>query len=119
MRSDRGAAVVWSLALMAVLGLVAYVGAAVGALAVARQQAATVADLAALAAAQSAVDPCDRARAVAATNAVQLVGCRVEGDDVVVDLRARVPTIAAGFLAAIGAAASGLDVSARAGAPGA
>lgn len=117
MRADRGAAIVWSLGLMALLGLVGYVGAAVGAVVVARQETALVADLAALAAAQATDDPCARAAAVAASNRVDLVDCHLDHGDIVVRVRGAVPAIASRALRAFGGVVHGLDVSARAGPP--
>jgi secretion/DNA translocation related TadE-like protein len=81
------------LALAAVLAVVGAVAAAVGAVAVARHRAASVADLAALAAADRALAGqgvgCAAARRAADASAAVLVSCRVTGEiaDVVVTVR--------------------------------
>ncbi len=117
MRPDRGAAVVWSIALTAVLVLVASVGIGVGAIVVARQRLATVADLAALAGAQALTDPCEQARMVAQANAVALGSCRVDGADVVVEVRVPAPGAVAALLASLDGQAPMLVMNARAGRP--
>lgn len=84
MRGDRGAAAVLVLAMGAVLTLAGATTSAVAAVAVARQRAAAVADLAALAAAQRALEgqtaACTRAASIAAANGGTLLGCRLDGD---------------------------------------
>lgn len=117
-RSDRGAAVVWSLALVSILGLVALVGGAVGGVVTARQHVAAAADLAALAAAQAPDDPCGHAGAVAQANDVTIDGCRVVGTDVVVEVHGEPPPIVSRLLSFLGAGATPtIRVSARAGPP--
>ena len=71
-------------ALVAVVVLIVYVGAAISA----RHQSQSAADLAALAAAQQLVmgesDPCEAARAIASRMSASVKKCRVMGGDVVV-----------------------------------
>jgi secretion/DNA translocation related TadE-like protein len=81
---ERGAAAVLVLALAGVLALLGATGSALAAVAVARQRAATVADLAALAAAQRALDgpaaACTRAAQLAAADDARLLRCTLTGD---------------------------------------
>jgi secretion/DNA translocation related TadE-like protein len=92
-RDDRGSAGVLVLALAAALALIAALAASVGAVAVARHRAGSAADLAALAAADRALDgeqvACGAAqRAIGGVDGV-LEQCRLTGDvaDVVVAVR--------------------------------
>lgn len=116
-RRDRGAATVWALALVNLVLLVGLVAATVGALAVTRQRVATVADVAALAGAQAISDPCASAGASAAANHMALVGCVVDGPDVIVHVSAAAPPVARRLLAVLGQAAPDVMASARAGLP--
>lgn len=85
---ERGVAtVVGAWIIIGLVGLVVavvFVGSAV----VARHRAQSVADLAALAAAQRAMlavdDPCGAARTIAAASSVTIARCRTDGSDVVV-----------------------------------
>lgn len=78
-----------------VLVLVGVAVAALGAVAVARQRAASVADLAALAAAARVLDgqavACARAARVAERGGGRLTGCVVAGDQVLVTAQVRPP----------------------------
>ncbi len=80
--AERGSASVWVLALAGVLALVGLAGALVAAAVTARHRATAAADLAALAAAGSAVeghaDPCAAAAAVAEANGASLRSCTVD-----------------------------------------
>jgi secretion/DNA translocation related TadE-like protein len=84
-RDDRGSASVLVLALSAVLALVGILAASVGAVAVARHRAASAADLAALAAADRALDgevpACQAARRAARAVGAVLEQCRLTGDE--------------------------------------
>ncbi|MFS8499594.1 MAG: flp pilus-assembly TadE/G-like family protein [Micromonosporaceae bacterium] len=86
--TDRGSASVWCLAVGTVLLAAGLAATSLGAAQVARHQAQAAADLAALAGAPQAVRgpdaACQRAAEIAAANRARLVGCRVEGLDVVV-----------------------------------
>ena len=93
---DRGSATVWVLALAGVLGLAALAGLLVAGAVVARHRAGAAADLAALAAAGSAVageaDPCAAATRIAEANGAHLRRCAVDAGAVaevvtVVDVR--------------------------------
>lgn len=88
---DRGAASLWTLAVGLVLVSAGLAGAAVGAARVARHQAWTAADLAALAGAVRAVhgpaEACGRAAVFAAANRARLVSCSVHDLDVVVTVQ--------------------------------
>jgi secretion/DNA translocation related TadE-like protein len=115
--NDRGAATVLALALVQLLLLVAVVGAVVGTLALARARAAAVADLAAVAAAQSWGDPCADARAVADVNGMAVVSCSADGPDIVVQVATPAPDLVGRWLALMGREASDVRASARAGVP--
>ncbi|MEV6480957.1 Rv3654c family TadE-like protein [Streptomyces sp. NPDC051576] len=82
--SDRGSATVWTLAAMAVLGVVFGVVLALGQAVVARHRAAGGADLAALAAAdhwaEGGAGACARAERVARAQGARLVRCAVVGE---------------------------------------
>lgn len=113
---DRGAGAVLVLGMAALLALIASTATALVAVAVVRQRAAAVADLAALAAAQHALEgpvvACGWAGRTTAADAGRLVSCRLDGDVAEVTVEVRPP----GPLGELGAARS----RARAGpAPGA
>lgn len=105
-RDDRGAGAVLVLAMAALLALVASTAAALIAVAVARQRAAAVADLAALAAAQHALEgpvvACGWAGRTTAADAGRLLSCRLYGDVADVTVEVRPP----GPLGRLGAATS-------------
>jgi secretion/DNA translocation related TadE-like protein len=94
-RGDDGAAAVLVLAIAALVALLAATTAAVAAVGVARQRAAAVADLAALAAARHALEgpavACGWALRLAAADGAELVGCQVRGDVVEVVAQVRPP----------------------------
>jgi secretion/DNA translocation related TadE-like protein len=96
-RSDRGAASVWVLAVALCVVVVALALAAAGTVRVARHQARTAADLGALAGAVRAVEgegpACGRAAEFVAANGGRLVGCRLEGLDVVVSVEVPVTPV--------------------------
>ena len=114
---DRGAATVLALALVHLLLLVALVGALVGSVAVVKARAAAVADVAALAAAESWTDPCADARAVAQANGMEVAACGADGTDVVVAVSAPAPELVRRWLAVLGREGEPITVSARAGLP--
>ncbi|GAC1442941.1 MAG: hypothetical protein NVSMB55_15020 [Mycobacteriales bacterium] len=93
MKADRGSASILALSLASVLALIGALTAGVGAVAVARHRAASAADLAALAAADRALDgpavACAAARRTADDVAARLETCTVTGDvaEVVVAVR--------------------------------
>ncbi|GAA1515182.1 Rv3654c family TadE-like protein [Nocardioides humi] len=97
--ADRGAATVLAVALAGVLLLVGAATGLVGALLVAHRRAQAAADLSALAAATSLAgrvahpgrDPCTEATDVAAANGAALVSCRIDGREVVVEVRVTGP----------------------------
>ena len=90
---DQGVASVFVLALAAVLALLGAGSASLAGVAVARQRAASAADLSALAAAEGVLEgqsaACARARRVAALVGAELVTCSIAGDtvDLVVEVR--------------------------------
>lgn len=100
---DRGSATVWVLSCCTVILALVAATLAVGAAVVARHRAWAVADLAALAAAQSLVEgaaqPCRPAARVAAAQGGRLVGCAVVGD--VVEVIAEVSVARTGPLSAL------------------
>lgn len=114
---DRGAATVLALALVHLLLLLGLVGAVVGSSAVTRARVAAVADLAALAAAQSYGDPCSGARMVAEANGMAAVSCTADGPDIVVEIATEAPAVVARWLAVLGRDAARVTASARAGMP--
>lgn len=114
---DRGAATAWSLALVSLLLLVGLAATGVGAVAVTRQRAATVADVAAVTGAQAAVDPCAEAAAVVESNGMVTVSCDRDGDDVVVEVSAPVPPSVSRLLGLLGRSVLDVRASARAGQP--
>ena len=105
-RGQAGSAAVLVLAACSVLVLLGAVAAALAAVGVARHRAASAADLAALAAADRALQgersACDRARRAATAVGAEVAACRLDGDDAVVTVRVE-PT---GRLAALGAASA-------------
>ena len=115
---DRGAGAVLVLALAAVLTLLAATAAALTAVAVARQRAAAVADLAALAAAEHALEgpvaACAWAGRTTAADTGRLLSCRLIGDVADVTVEVRPP----GPLGRIGAATSRARAGPASTAPG-
>jgi secretion/DNA translocation related TadE-like protein len=91
---DRGAASIFVLALGLVLVAAGVTGAAVGAARVGRHQARTAADLGALAGAARAVEgtavACRRAGQLVHANKAHLTACRVDGLEIVVEVRVTV-----------------------------
>ncbi len=93
LHGDAGTATAIVLGLAAVLLLCGTVTTALGAVAIARQRAASAADLSALAAAATVLQgpevACGRARALAAEVGARLTSCNVDGDrvDVVAQVR--------------------------------
>lgn len=116
-RRERGAAMVWSLALVNVLLLIGLVVGAVGSLAVTRQRAATVADIAAVAGAQAFVDPCTESARIVAANGMATASCASDGIDVVVEVSAAAPPIVSRLLGLLGRSVPEVRASARAGPP--
>ena len=90
LRSDRGAASVWVLAVGLVIVVAGVTLAGVGAVRVARHEARAAADFGALAGAMRAVEgegsACDRAAELVAANEGRLVACRLDGFDIVVSV---------------------------------
>ena len=108
---DAGVAAVLVLALSAVLALVGSVTVTLAAVAVARQRAASVADLAALAAAQASlrgpVEACAQATRVAMLSDAFLRSCSLEGDVAVVVAEVRPPGVLGGLGSASARARAG------------
>lgn len=115
--SDAGAATVWALALVQLILLAALVSAGVASLALTRQRAATVADIAALAGAQAVADACAHAGAAAAANGMELQACAGDGTDVVVTVRAHPPELMGRLALLLGRTPGPVTATARAGAP--
>ncbi|MDI1289104.1 MAG: flp pilus-assembly TadE/G-like family protein [bacterium] len=112
---DRGAAVVWTLALLSVLLAAGALFSGVAVQAVARQRVATIADLAALAGAQTSVDPCLAAESAARANEAHLIACVLDGSDVVVSVGLPAPEFVALVLRVFGGQPKDVEASARAG----
>ena len=108
---DRGAAAVLVLACASVLVLFGMTASAVAAIGVARQRAASVADLAALAAAERALDgeqaACRRAAVVAELSDASVAWCRLDGDIAELGVRVRPPGRLGGLGTAVGRARAG------------
>lgn len=102
--SDRGVATVWAAVAIAALVSTAVFGLHLGEALVARHHAESAADLAALAGAAGVLPgeqhACAQARRVTDRMRVELVSCRVQGLDVLVDVAAQPP----GWLGELGAA---------------
>jgi secretion/DNA translocation related TadE-like protein len=109
MRGDRGAAMVWALALAGVLVIVGGAGLSLGELALAHARAGNAADLAALAGASSPSDPCGAADRVAAANSAALLDCTFDSGDLFVRVGVSSPRLARWL------ASERLEVTARAG----
>ena len=116
-RRDEGVATVLALALASILLLVGLGAMGVGALAVTRQRAVTVADVAAVAGAQAIVDPCAQAAAIVAENRMVAVSCQLDGGDVVVEVSTDVPPVVGRLLGLLGRSTPEVRASARAGPP--
>ena|SRR5215207_6343816 len=90
MSRDRGGATVWLAGLSALVGLAMAAALLRGGAVVARHQASTAADLAALAAAVQAFDgaaaACAAAEDIAARNGASVTKCVLNGDDVQVEV---------------------------------
>ncbi|MFN2494313.1 MAG: Rv3654c family TadE-like protein [Pseudonocardiaceae bacterium] len=90
---DRGSATIWAAGAIAVLMSVVVVGLHLGGVILARHQAESAADLAALAGAGAVLageqQACGQARRVTDRMRVQLVSCRARGADVLVEVTAR------------------------------
>ena len=116
-RDERGAAIVWALALVAVIAVFGLAASAVALRVAARQQAAAAADLAALAGAAAPDDQCAVAAHLADANGATLVDCRTDGTDLVVTVNAEAPNALQLFATVLGAQVSPVEATARAGAP--
>lgn len=114
---DRGAATLLAVVLVQLLLIVGLMCWVVASLAITRQRVALVADVSALAAAQALGDPCARAGQAATDNGMRLASCVVEGGDVVVEVAADAPALAARGLSFLGRDAAEVTASARAGVP--
>ena len=108
---------VWTLALVCVVLTAGALASAVSIQAVVRQRVAIVADLAALAGAQSLHEPCAAAQSAARANDAALVACALEGSDVVVTVRRPAPEFVQRVVGAFGGHAADVDATARAGPP--
>ena len=117
LREERGAATVWTLALLGVVLMVGAVSSAVAVQAIVRQQAATAADVAAIAGAQAIDDACGAASTSADANGVALVACSMDGADIVVTVRRPAPEFVRRVLALVGGSATDVSASSRAGPP--
>jgi secretion/DNA translocation related TadE-like protein len=95
---DEGAGTVLAVGVVALLGTLILAGSALGAAVVSRHQAASAADLAALAGADRALgraagEPCQAAANVARANSTELTACRVDADgSVTVTVQVRLPS---------------------------
>ena len=92
-RSERGAATVLVVAMTGLLMFVMTGLAAAGGLVTAQRRAQAAADLAALAGASRLDDACGQAAEVAAANGAALEGCRLDGEDVTVEVSVPGPDV--------------------------
>lgn len=92
-RAERGAATVLVVAMAGLLMFVAAGLGAAGGLVTAQRRAQAAADLAALAGATHRLDACAHAGDVAEANAAMLEGCRLDGDDVTVEVSVAGPRV--------------------------
>jgi len=106
---DDGFALLWSLALVGALMIIGMAGLSLCALTLAHARAGNAADLAAIAAASNARDPCGSADRVAVANSARLTGCTFADGDVIVRVQVRAPAIAQWL------GSDRLEVTARAG----
>jgi secretion/DNA translocation related TadE-like protein len=113
---DRGSAVVWALALVAVIIAAGFFAAAVEQQALARQRVGSAADLAALAAAQSDGEQCAADR-VAVANESTLVACAIDGLDVIVRVSRPAPVLIRRPFALLGSSPRDVVGAARTGPP--
>lgn len=91
MRSERGAATVHAIAIVALLALVAFACLQIALVVGLKQRAAAAADLAALAASRASVEgqePCDIAHRIARENGARLRDCTMDADVATVRVRA-------------------------------
>ncbi len=108
--TERGAASVTAVTLIGVLMLLGLAGNFMVATAAAHRGAQSAADLAALAAAttvQVGGDPCAVAAEVAHTNGVGVVGCTVDGDEVVLAVQREGPSLLGYSFEVVGRARAG------------
>lgn len=110
---DRGIATVGVVALAYFLLLVAIVVGGLSSLVAARTKAATVADLAAIAAIQGS--GCGAAAGVAEANDMSMTACESRGGDAVVEVTAPPPVMLMKVMDWLGQASPSIRVSARAG----
>ena len=92
-RTDRGGATVLVVAMAGLLVFVMSGLAASGGLVTAQRRAQAAADLVALAGASTPDDACARAEEVAVANAAVLEACRLDGDDVTVEVSVPGPRV--------------------------
>lgn len=115
MRSDEGsatiAAVIAGVVIVSVSGLLI----ASAEMTLTRHRLAGVADLAALATAQSWDASCDHAARISEVNGAYLLSCRHEPPDVVVEVGMRTPALTARLFTLFGFDERGLTARARAG----
>jgi secretion/DNA translocation related TadE-like protein len=114
---EEGAAVVWALALVVVVMTAGLLAAAVAQQALARQHVDSTADVAALAGAQAVDDPCGAADRMAAVNDTTMVGCALDGPDVVVHVSGRPPALVRRLFSLLGSSPHDVVGVARAGPP--
>jgi secretion/DNA translocation related TadE-like protein len=116
-KQETGAAVVWALGLVSLLLLVGLASVAATAQVIARQRAATVADVAALAGAQATGDACATVERSVLANGMELADCAVDGQDVVVGVASAPPAVVVRLLGFLGRVPLPVRASARAGPP--
>lgn len=97
MPGERGSATIFTLALGLVICCAGMVSLLFVQLTLARSTLGSYADLAAIAAAQTAGEPCLAASLVSARNGVELSTCHFEGGQAIVEVRMPAPELLARF----------------------
>lgn len=112
-RDDSGIATLWSIVLMYALLLGTLVSAVIGSIVITRMKAASIADLAAVAAVQEV--SCDAAEQLVRANDMELSACSQDGPDVIVAVTAPPPAMLVRLTTMVGGSPPRITVSARAG----
>lgn len=112
---DQGIGTVLSLAMMCAVAAAGVLVAAQVQIVMATHALQGAADLAAIAAAQSADESCRAAMAVAQANRVRLVSCRAEASDFIVQVESDLPNLIAAVLSFAHVEQGPIHANARAG----
>lgn len=106
MQDERGSATIWMLALVPMLAFALFFALGIAQLAITRSNAATAADMSALAGAAHVDQACEWSQRIARQNRAELTTCEVRGEDVHVEVAVAAPPLFSPFgLRALRAAA--------------